>query len=275
MAAIVGALGLPHNPFTALTIACGPDGVEESRRHYATLAEQLEAMRPDTVIVFTVDHYALFFEVCVPIFAIGVAESTSGPRDYRMLPQHEVAVDRELAEELQSALVAAEFDVARSQEFEVDHTILAPLGVIAPRMQHAIVPFWLSTSMPPVPSARRCHALGEALRRAIEASPLERRVVIAASGAFSFEVGGPRMSEESHVGVPAPDWGIRVTELLAAGDIAQLVSETTSEQLAAAGNASGEILNWITMLGAFDPVPASFIEAQRAEGHAYAAWQLA
>ena len=50
------------------------------------------------------------------------------------------------------------------------------------------------------------------------------------------------------------------------GDVETLLSETTPAQLAAAGNASGEILNWIAMLGCFDARAASFVEAQRAEG---------
>jgi len=275
MAELVGALGIPHNPFTALGIARGEEAADESREHYARLAAALEQMRADTLVVFTTDHYNLFFELSVPIFAIGVAQSSSGPSDYPMLPQFDVAIDGELAAEIQSFLVAEGFDLGRSQEFALDHTILAPLGVIAPRMEVAIVPIWISSSMRPIPSAERCHSLGAALARAISSSGLQRRVAVAASGAFSFEVGGPRMSEDSHVGVPAPDWAIRVSELLAAGDVAQIVAETTPAQLAAAGNASGEILNWIAMLGSFEPRPASFIEPQRAEGHAYAAWALA
>ena len=274
MAEIVGAFGIPHNPFTALAIARGEESAADSQRLYGELGAQLRAMAPDTLVVFTTDHYNLFFGLCVPIFAIGVAESTSGPSDYPMLPQLQAAVDAPLAAELQASLVAEGFDVARSQEFALDHTILAPLGVIAPELGFALIPIWISSSMRPIPSAARCHALGAALARALAASALERRVAIAASGAFSFEVGGPRMSEDSHVGVPAPEWAIRVTELLAAGEVAQAVAETTPEQLAAAGNASGEILNWIAMLGTFAPAPATFIEPQAAEGHAYAAWQL-
>jgi protocatechuate 4,5-dioxygenase beta chain len=274
MAEIVGALGIPHNPFTALAISRGEQAAEESRLLYEQLAGALEQMRADTLVVFTTDHYNLFFELSVPIFAIGVAEASSGPSDYRMLPQFEVAIDGELAAEIQTAVVADGFDLGRSQEFELDHTILAPLGVIAPRMDVAIVPIWVSASMRPIPTAERCHALGAAVARAIASSGLDRRVAVAGSGAFSFEVGGPRMSEDSHVGVPAPDWAIRVSELLAAGDVAQIVAETTPEQLAAAGNASGEILNWIAMLGSFEARPASFVQAQRAEGHAYAAWAL-
>jgi aromatic ring-opening dioxygenase catalytic subunit (LigB family) len=274
MASIVGALGIPHNPFTALGIARGDEAVADSRRLYGELERQLSEMAPDTLVVFTTDHYNLFFELSVPIFAIGVAERSSGPSDYPMLPQFDVAIDGELAGTIQAALVAEDFDLGRSQEFALDHTILAPLGVIAPQMGVKIVPVWISGSMAPRPSASRCHALGAAIARAIESSGLERRVAVAGSGAFSFEVGGPRMSEDSHVGVPAPDWAIRVTELLAVGDVAQVVAEASEDQLAAAGNAAGEILNWIAMLGCFEPRAASFIEAQRAEGHAYAAWQL-
>ena len=274
MASIVGALGIPHNPFTALGIARGDDAVADSRRLYGELERELSEMAADTLVVFTTDHYNLFFELSVPIFAIGVAESSSGPSDYPMLPQFDVAIDGELAAAIQAEVVAEGFDLGRSQEFALDHTILAPLGVIAPEMDLKVVPVWISSSMSPRPSAARCHALGAAVARAIEASGVPRRVAIAGSGAFSFEVGGPRMSEDSHVGVPAPDWAIRVSELLAAGDVAQIVAETTPEQLAAAGNASGEILNWIAMLGSFAPRPASFVAAQRAEGHSYAAWAL-
>src|ERR1700733_15304135 len=175
MAEIVGALGIPHNSFTALSIHRGDAAAEEAKRLYARLSRELEAIRAVTLVVFSTDHYNLFFELSGPIFAIGVAESSSGPSDYAMLPQLEVALDADLAREIQTSLVGADFDVGRSQEFAIDHTILAPLAVIVPGEKPALVPFWISGSMRPIPSAARCHALGAALRRAVEASPLERR----------------------------------------------------------------------------------------------------
>jgi protocatechuate 4,5-dioxygenase beta chain len=274
MAEIIGAIGVPHNPFTALLISQGAEGVAESRRLYDAVAEQLRAMAPDTVIVVTTDHYNNFFEVAVPIFAIGVADAATGPCDYPQLPQFEVELDGALAAEIQTTVVHEDFDVAKSQELELDHTITAPLGVMIPGLDVRLVPVYVSGSIHPLPSARRCFALGQAIRRAVEHSALPRRVVVAASGAFSFEVGGPRMSETSHVGVPAPEWPARATELLAAGEFEQLVAETTREQLTAAGNASGEILDWLVMLGTIDPHPPVFIEAQLDEGHAYAAWTV-
>jgi protocatechuate 4,5-dioxygenase beta chain len=272
VAEVVGAVGVPHNPFTALMIHQGAPAAAESAHLYGAVAAELEAMAPDTLLIVTTDHYNLFFEVCVPIFCLGVADRAGGPCDYPQLPQYEVALDAALARDLQARVVAAGFDVGASQELELDHTITAPLGVMIPGLGIPLVPLYVSASMHPFPSARRCLALGAALRRAIEGSALERRVAVVASGAFSFEVGGPLIAEDSHVGVPDPGWARRATELLAAGEIDRLVAETTPAQLAAAGNASGEILDWIVMLGTLGTRLPVLIEAQLDEGHAYAAW---
>jgi aromatic ring-opening dioxygenase catalytic subunit (LigB family) len=274
VAEIVGTIGVPHNPFTALAIARGDEGTEEPRRLYGALAEHLRAMAPDTILIVTTDHYNLFFEVSVPIFSIGVADRAAGPCDYPALPRVDVSLDSELAREIQASVVAAEFDVGASRELELDHTITAPLGAMLGTVEVPLVPLYVSGSIHPLPTARRCLALGVAIRRAIESSPLTRRVAVLGSGAFSFEVGGPRMSEDSHVGVPDPGWAVHVTELLGAGEFEQVVAEATPAQLEAAGNASGELLDWLVMLGTFDPRPADFIEAQPAEGHAFAAWRL-
>lgn len=271
MGEIVGAVGVAHNPFFQVTVAQDGPGAAELRALYGGLAEHLRAMRPDVIVVFTTDHYNLFFEIA-PIFTVGVAERASGPCDFPQLPHVDVAIDRALAKEIQTHLVHADFDVGMVQEFELDHTICAPLGLMVPEMDIPIVPVYLSTSMRPVPSARRCHALGGAVREAVERSALPRRVVTMASGAFSFEVGGPRMSEDLHVGVPAPQWVDRVVDLLAGAQIDRLVEEATPEQIEQAGNAAGEVLDWIAMLGTVDPAPPAYLEVQPEHGHAYAAW---
>jgi protocatechuate 4,5-dioxygenase beta chain len=95
---------------------------------------------------------------------------------------------------------------------------------------------------------------------------------VLASGSFSLEIGGPRISETSHTGVPDPAWLGRVVELLRAGQVAELVEEATDEQLWKAGNAGGELLDWIAMLGTVDPAPPASLEVQAQFGHAFAAW---
>jgi hypothetical protein len=60
--------------------------------------------------------------------------------------------------------------------------------------------------------------------------------------------------------------------LLGDGAVGALVAEATEERLAHAGNAGGELLEWIAMLGMIDARPPAFLEAQPAFGHAYGAW---
>jgi protocatechuate 4,5-dioxygenase beta chain len=67
-------------------------------------------------------------------------------------------------------------------------------------------------------------------------------------------------------------WLDRVLELLGTGEVEQLVSEATDERLWRAGNAGGELLDWIAMLATFDPRPPEFLECQPQYGHAFAAW---
>ena len=169
---------------------------------------ELRAMNPDTIVIVTTDHYNLFFEVSVPIFCIGVAERAAGPCDYPQLPRVDVALDAELAREIQASVVARSSTSGASREPELDHTITAPLcsmlGTVDVRARSR------STSAARCTRSRARGAAsrsGAAVRRAIERSPLARRVVVVGSGAFSFEVGGPRMSEDSHVGVPDPGVG--------------------------------------------------------------------
>jgi len=52
-----------------------------------------------------------------------------GPCDYPNLRQYELELDPDLARDLQRRLVAAEFDVGRSQELALDHTVTAPLSL--------------------------------------------------------------------------------------------------------------------------------------------------
>jgi aromatic ring-opening dioxygenase catalytic subunit (LigB family) len=274
MAEIVFAAGVPHNPFFPPAVDAGAPAGPEIERLYGAVGERLVAAAPDVIIVFTTDHYNAFFELSVPIFSIATGDMAPGPCDYPNLRQYELALDPELARDLQRRLVAAEFDVGASQELALDHTITAPLSLMIPEIDVPLVPFFVSTSMRPIPSARRCRRLGAAIGAALRDGGLPRRVALLASGAFSFDVGGKRIDEDSHVGVPDPQWLEHVVRRLRDGRLDELVDEITPEQLERAGNASGEILNWIVALGAFAPAPPQFIDLQRDQGHAFAAWSL-
>jgi hypothetical protein len=273
MAKIVGAFGVPHNPhFPSWSQEGHPLGAEIDR-FYGAVTEQLRAVAPEAIVYFTSDHYNMFFE-SVPIFSIAVAPSASGPSDYPTIARRELPIASELARAVQRHAIAREFDLGMLQELEFDHTVVAPLHFLLPDREIPLVPVFISAFLRPIASARRCFALGHAIREAIEAADSPQRVAIIASGSFSVEIGGPRLAPDSHVGVPDPAWTERVVELLWAGGFEQLVAEATDEQLAEAGNAAAELLDWIAMLGMIDPSPPAFIETQPQFGHSFAAWPI-
>ncbi|TYB50626.1 extradiol ring-cleavage dioxygenase [Nonomuraea sp. PA05] len=271
---IVGAAGVPHTPHFPGIVRRGEPLGRELERLYGEVAGVLRELAPDVLVVFTSDHYNTFFVESVPIFSIGVAESAAGPSDYAELPRCEARIDAAFARRIQAELVRAEFDVGMSQEFELDHAVTVPLHFLMPGMDVPIVPVFVSGLMPPIPLSRRCHALGAAIRAVVEEDPAPTRVAVLASGSFSLEIGGPRISADSHTGVPDPRWAERVLTLLDAAEVGKLVAEASEEQLARAGNAGGELLDWIAMLGTFDPRAPVFLEAQERFGHAYAAWRM-
>jgi len=268
---VVGAFGVPHVPHFPSWVEDGHPLGPEIRRLYDGVATRLRAAEPDTLVVVTSDHYNEFFET-VPIFCVGVADRVAGPSDYETIPRREVRLDAPLARDLHAALVRDGFDVAMSRELAFDHTVIAPLHFLVPDVDVAVVPFFVSAFLRPLPSAERCFALGRALRAGLERHGGERRIALVASGSFSLEIGGPWIGEDSHTGVPEPAWLERVLELLRAGDVETLVAEATDEQLALAGNAGGELLDWIVVLGAIEPAPPAFLDSQPAFGHAFAAW---
>ena len=97
MAEIVGGFGVPHNPHFPLLVADGAPVAVEIERLYGGVAAHLRGVRPDVVLVFTADHYNMFFETCVPIFAVGVAEEAAGASDYPQLPRRVVPIAAEIS----------------------------------------------------------------------------------------------------------------------------------------------------------------------------------
>jgi protocatechuate 4,5-dioxygenase beta chain len=81
-------------------------------------------------------------------------------------------------------------------------------------MRRPIVPLFVNGLAPPLPLARRCYALGEMLRRALEGWPSDARVAILASGSFSLEIAGPRSDADKPYGVPDQAWVAQVVGLL-------------------------------------------------------------
>jgi gallate dioxygenase len=273
MAQIVAGLGVPHTPvFPFFVKRDGPDC--EIAKLFGAQKEHLVAARPDIIVMFDTDHLNTFFLDNLPIFAVGVDKTFTGPNDEpREMPVYTIPSAADLAAHIRQSTVEAGFDVGLTQHFSVDHSISVPLHFLTPDMRIPVIPFFISGHVPPLPSARRCFELGQAVARAIETWPAPLRVAVMGSGSFSLEVAGPRMAPGRTDGVPDPDWAWRVIKLLEEQQIDKLISEATPHQLAKAGNVGGELLDWIAMLGAIGARKPTYVAPQMQNGHAYGVWR--
>lgn len=267
MAEIVAGFGVPHNPMSPELVQREGPGCETAQL-YRHVAEQLEAVKPDILIVFDSDHLNTFFLNNLPTFCVGVADRTAGPNDSNtILTRTAVPVSEALSAQVFRFGVGHGFDFAVTQEFEVDHSVMVPLHFLTPRMHIPIVPVFINGIAPPLPAARRCFALGETVRRCVEAWPVQKNVAILASGSFSLEVAGPREGITDH------EWMDTVLRCLARAQTNELLERATSERMLAAGNVSGELLNWIALLGMVGIRKPTFLEPQLSRGHAYGVWR--
>jgi gallate dioxygenase len=273
MAQIVAGFGVPHTPiFPHFVKRDGPDC--EIARLFGAQKQHLATTRPDLIVMFDTDHLNTFFLDNLPIFAVGIDQSFKAPNDEpRDVPNYIVPSLPRLAAHIRAAAIAEGYDVGMTQNFSVDHSITVPLHFLTPEMQVPVIPFFISGHIPPLPSAQRCYALGQAVGRAIASWPEHLRVVIMGSGSFSLEVGGPRMAPGRSDGVPDPDWAVRVIKLLEEQQTERLIAEATERQMLKAGNVGGELLNWIAMLGAIGAHKPIYVAPQMQNGHAYGVWQ--
>jgi len=242
---------------------------------FATARESLVTAKPDVIVIFDTDHYNTFFFDNFPIFAIGIDDKFPGPNDEPRggMPSYVVPSMPKLAEYLHAQMVRADYDVASLRDFGCDHSVMVPLHFVNPDMRIPVIPFFISGHVPPLPSARRCFALGHELRSALETYPQALRVAIVGTGSFSLEVFGPRIDPGKTDAVPDPDWGHEICGYIQSGDTETLIGKATEDRMRAAGNVGGELLNWIAMLAFTDNRKPEFLTKQMEQGHAYAGWR--
>jgi hypothetical protein len=183
------------------------------------------------------------------------------------MPHYTVRGHPDLARALLAYGLRSNFDLAATEELLLDHSIMVPLHFLTPSMSIPVVPLYTNGIAPPFPRAARCYALGRAIRGFIEGWEGSKRVALVSSGSFALEVGGPKVGWTDQV------WVDTVRGLMERGDYRGLTRRATAERMAAAGNASGELLNWITMAGALGDARPRFLETDES-GNAYAAWKL-
>ena len=232
------------------------------------LADALEAAAPDVVVIVGDDQEELFSAANQPAIAVFygdevVTSDKFGAEDlpgwmrtvgegYMMDEVHVLPGAPQLALEMIQGLLDRDVDVAASARVE-DATKAGfghAYGFIVNRLFRGrripVLPVLLNTYYPPnVPSASRCHAIGRALKGAIEASTADLRVAIIASGGLSHFVVDESLDR-------------RVIEGLQDGHEEALRSIPRG----ALNSGSSEILNWVLAAGAVGGLPLSWCEYQ-------------
>ena len=182
-------------------------------------------------------------------------------------PAKDYLVDAPLALHLIGALNEAGFDISSADKVNGEgegHAVAFVHNRVMQGEAVPVVPLFLNTYYPPnQPSPSRCFALGQAIRRAVEAMPGEARVGIAASGGLSHFTVDEELDRS-------------VLDALQAKDAAVLTGLPLNKLEAG----SSEIRNWICAGGALeslamdwsDYIPGYRSPAGTGTGIAFAVW---
>jgi gallate dioxygenase len=250
MAKIIGTIATSHTP----TIGFAYDNGKQNDADwapifaaYVPIQRWLAEKKPDAMIVIFNDHVTSFFLDHYSAFALGIGDSYApadeggGARALPPLPGH-----AKLATHIGASLVADEFDMSFFQGKPLDHGLFSPMSLLCPHEPAwpiPVVPLQVGVLLFPIPSAKRCYKLGQALRRAIESFPEDLKVVLVATGGLSHQVHGER------AGFNNTPWDEQFLAMYEKDPVA--LTEMTLAQYAQLGGTEGaEIVMWMIARGA-------------------------
>ena len=258
MGEIVAAFGVCHSP---RLLTRPPDEVpEQSEASIGAMREMgkvLDETEPDVIVFLGSDHLETFSITCVPTFAIIGGE--------RVIAEHgghhyDLPNDCSMAQDFRAKLIQAGFDIAYSEDALLGHTFATPFEYLIGKRDIPVVPFFTNVYLPPLPTAKRCAALGAAMAEGIKER--KERVAVIASGGMSHYPGTRKYAH------PEYDFDYWMIAELERGNI-NPVLDLTPTQLDETGNT--EMLNWATMLGIIGPVPGELLQYTPTwhHGHGY------
>jgi protocatechuate 4,5-dioxygenase beta chain len=233
---------------------------------FATLRQQLQAYRPDALIMIGDDQGDMFDEANNPTFSIYTGDEPLWGRSARdafgIPPQERTKLvfrqHAALARHLLHGLIERGFDVATLGRFEprgnpargVSHMVSNLVPEVDPSLEIPLVCVFVNEYFPPLPTAARCARLGEAIADVLRDRP--ERVAIYASGGLSHY---PGMYNAGWIDQPLDRW---ILERLERNDVAALEHLFTfdSDTLR---SGTGEVRAWISVAAAMKR-PATVVE---------------
>jgi AmmeMemoRadiSam system protein B len=248
MGEIVAALGTCHTPYL---FTRPPDEnaqqLDQAAAAIQELGKALDESKPDVILMFGADHVETFSVTCVPSFAVVAGNRAIAKFAGR---EHNLPIHREMAEDILNKLVVDHnFDMAYSEDAELGHAFSIPFEFLIGKRNIPVVPFFTNTYVPPLPTPRRCEALGKAIAEIVKGR--KERVAIVASGGMSHFPGTSKYTS------PEFDFDRWLVSQMEAGNADALLN-MTGTQLDEVGNT--EMLNWAVMFGAIGAQEGELID---------------
>lgn len=199
MARISASLYMSHVP----AIGAAIDKGLTAEPYWAPLFEGIAPARewigsntPDVVILIYNDHGNAFSLNLIPTFALGTgpvyepADEGWGPRPVPPVMGHPA-----LAAHIAQSVILDEFDLTLVTSIPVDHGCTVPLSMMFDQPDQwpvKVIPLAVNVVQYPVPTGRRCLALGQAIRRAVDSFEEDLDVQIWGTGGMSHQLQGRR-----------------------------------------------------------------------------------
>lgn len=257
---LVFAGACSHAPgITARAERADPDVKESFYNSLAFMREELEASKPDALIVIAAEHFANFFMNNMPAYAMGMASYYEGPiedPEWLKIPKCRIPGNAELSQRL-IADVMEEVDLAYSAEWKFDHGISVPLHFLTPDYNLDVIPVNINCQGPPLTPLNRAWAFGSALRRACDNA--EERIALVATGGISHWPATPNSGKINEV------WDRDFLDKFSRNDKQALLSYNDKDTYLEAGQGGFEIRTYIALSGAtegqktdiiyYEPIP--------------------
>jgi aromatic ring-opening dioxygenase catalytic subunit (LigB family) len=211
---------------------------------FGTLRADLEAAKPDVLIVVANDQFVNFFWNNIPTFFVTIADEVKG-----QFTRHKFHYrnHKELGKAIIRAGMAKGIDFSYGEHIELQHTQNVPLYFLLPEPKIPILPVYVNTWVDPAPTPRRCYEVGELIRGVADA--VQERVAILATGGLSHFPGSPRIGEIDE------KFDHQLLEVMRQGRGKSLM-DFSVEDLLQAGDT--EFLNWMVVIGAVGDARATY-----------------
>ena len=245
------------------------ESLEDNRKRYAPIREghakireRLKALRADAVLLIGDDQAENFTADNMPQLLVYTGGDYVAD-DWDRQKSATIANHAEIAKKLVAGCVEEGFDVCWSDEFKtgklVSHAHTEPILYLIKESGTPVIPVFVNAVHPPAPSAARCYAFGQALRKVIDRDLAKKRIVLCASGGLShFSPSHPWAHHvgSRYVGDISVDFDRKIVAWMREGQGDKLAGFGSRELIE---HGEAELRQWIVMLGAIGATKPEFL----------------